>query len=136
VARAKVRKDSTVKAVTEFLQQVREMKAKAVTPDELAKAKQHMKMAQWQHFETSSSMVTELSDTFIFDLPATFRTGKPAKIDAVSQADVSHMVDKYLDPDHMAVIVIGDRKAIESDLGKIGLGKPILLKYTSGDLKF
>jgi zinc protease len=46
----------------------------------------------------------------------------PAKIDAVSAADVQRVAEKYLKPDSTVVVAVGDRTTIEPELKKLNLG--------------
>jgi predicted Zn-dependent peptidase len=41
------------------------------------------------------------------------------KIDAVSLDDVNRVAKKYLDPDKMAIVIVGDRSVIEAKLKEI-----------------
>jgi zinc protease len=133
--KAQVRKDSTGKALTELFHIMKGMKESPPTAEEVSKAKQYMTMNQWRRFETSSDMAAEMSCAVAYDYPANYHQTLPARVAAVTQADVEKMVEKYLDPTHMAVVIIGDRKAVEADLRKLKLGKPTVLRYRSGDLK-
>ena len=46
----------------------------------------------------------------------------PPAIEAVGTADVHRVAQKYIDPDHMFVVAVGDRGKIEGEMGKLGLG--------------
>ena len=43
-------------------------------------------------------------------------------IQAVTAADVQRVAQKYIQPDHFAVVVVGDRKAIEPGIRALNLG--------------
>ena len=135
VASTKVRTDSTGLALTDLLHQITGMKEKPITQEELASARQCRKTVEWRSFETSSDMAREMSNEFIYNYSSDDKKNSFALIDAVTQDDVQKMVEKYLNPNQMAVVIIGDKKAIEPDLEKLGYGKPILLRYENGDLK-
>jgi len=47
----------------------------------------------------------------------------PAKIDAVTVADVLRVAGKYLLPDSMVIVAVGARSKIEPELTKLSLGK-------------
>jgi zinc protease len=46
----------------------------------------------------------------------------PARIDAVTAADVQRVAEKYLKPDSTVVVAVGDRSKIEPELQKLNLG--------------
>ncbi|HKQ54018.1 MAG TPA: hypothetical protein VJT74_16700, partial [Pyrinomonadaceae bacterium] len=51
-----------------------------------------------------------------------FYSTLPARIDAVTAADVQRVAEKYLKPDATVVVAVGDRAQIEPELEKLNLG--------------
>ena len=47
---------------------------------------------------------------------------------AVTAGDVQRVADKYIQPDKLAVVVIGDRKTIEPGLKALNLGPLTILE--------
>ena len=45
-----------------------------------------------------------------------------SRIQKVTPADVQRVARKYIDPDHFAVVVVGDRKEIEAGIRAIEEG--------------
>ena len=86
-------------------------------------------------FETSSSSAGSLRDLFVYNLPLDNYRSLPAKINSVSNADVSKVVEKYLVPTNMAVITVGDEAKIEPELRKLNLGKIEELDYEGNIVK-
>ncbi len=54
-------------------------------------------------------------------LPADYMSQWIAKINAVTLADVQAAASRYLDPDHMAIVVIADRSKVETALRATGI---------------
>ena len=52
------------------------------------------------------------------------------KIAAVTKDDVRRVARKYLDPAHLTIVVVGDRKSIEGPLAKLA---PVELRDLDGD---
>ena len=52
-------------------------------------------------------------------------------LNAVTADDVKRVANKYLDPSKMAIVIVGDRKAIEPGLKDLGL--PINMLDTEGN---
>lgn len=46
----------------------------------------------------------------------------PAEIDAVTAADVRRVATKYLNPDSLIVVAVGDRARIQPEIEKLGWG--------------
>ena len=51
---------------------------------------------------------------------------------AVTKADVLRVAKKYVDTDHLAIVIVGDRASIESPLKATGFG-PIVVLNEEGD---
>ena len=57
--------------------------------------------------------------------PADYFTTYQAKVEAVTKADVDRVAKKYLDPEHMMILVVGDRAKIEPALKTLPYAKVI-----------
>jgi zinc protease len=75
-------------------------------------------------FETNSGIGASLAETYVFDLPADYWRTLPDRYRAVTAAQVQAAAQKYLKPDQLKVIAVGDRAAILPQLQKLGLGQP------------
>lgn len=64
-----------------------------------------------------------MAQLFIYNLPLDYYRSLPAKIDAVTVGDVRRVAGKYLLPESMVIVAVGDRSKIEPELGKLKLGK-------------
>jgi zinc protease len=59
-------------------------------------------------------------------LPDSYFNEYIPKVNSVTLADVNRVANKYLTPDKMAIVIVGDRKAIEDKLKELGYGITIL----------
>jgi hypothetical protein len=66
----------------------------------------------------------------VFGFPDTYWADYPKKIAAVTKDDVRRVARKYLDPAHLAIVVVGDRQSIEGPLAKIA---PVEARDLDGD---
>ena len=73
-----------------------------------------------------------LAELVLYDLPDDYFTTYRAKVEAVTPADVARVAKKYLDPDRMTILVVGDRATIESEIKSLPFGTDILLLDTDG----
>jgi zinc protease len=67
----------------------------------------------------------------VYGLPLDFYNSYVQRIDEVTQADVQRVARKYIDPERLSIVIVGDRKQIESGIRKLGLGE-ILLRDIHG----
>ncbi len=81
-------------------------------------------------FETTGQTAGTMADLFVYDLPLTYYSGLPKKIEAVDAATVQQMAEKYLTPDKMVVVIVGDRSKIEA--GVRGLKMPTSVEDAEG----
>ena len=58
----------------------------------------------------------------VYHLPDDYFSTYVQKIQAVTAADVQRVAQKYITPDRFAVVVVGDRKAIEPAIRTLNLG--------------
>ena len=80
-------------------------------------------------FETMRQSVFTTSQFFVFDLPLDFYNTLPAKVDAVTAADVERISKQYFVPEKMFIVAVGDRQKIESGLQQLPLGKIQLTSF-------
>ena len=118
-----VRTDVTAPAVHEIFNELERMRATDVTDDELKTAKDSFARSLPGLFETTGQAAQSVAQLFIYNLPLDYYRSLPAKIDAVTVADVRRVAGKYLLPDSMVIVAVGDRSKIEPELLKLNLGK-------------
>ena len=128
-----VRTDVTAPATREALSEFRRMADSAVSDEEMKLAKESLVGALPARFQTTQQTVNALTDVVTFDLGLDFYTGYAQKVAAVSGDQVGAVAKKFLVPDKMLVVAVGDRKKIEPGMNALGLGK-IQLRDTEGKL--
>ena len=122
MAGAPVRADVTGPSVEEVLKEVTKMKDSGVTGDELNLAKESITRSLPANFETTFSTAGTIASIYVFDLPLDYYSTLPSRIDAITQADVAAVAKKYLVPERMVVVAVGDKKLIEPQISKLNLG--------------
>jgi zinc protease len=113
-----VRTDVTAPAVREIVNEVKRMVATDVTVDELTLAKDAIIQSLPGQFETNEFTVGALSAIFVYGLPADFYSQLPARINAISAKDIQSVAAKYLVPEKMVVVAVGDAAQIRQPLEK------------------
>jgi zinc protease len=132
-ASAGVQTAVTKESVYEFMKELRGIRGEIpVTQKELDYQKQAIVRGFPRGFETPEQIANRLSAVVLYDLPDDYFNNYLARVQAVSVADVQRVADKYLDPSRMAILVVGDRKAIEPGLRTLGDIGSITLLDTEG----
>ncbi len=120
-ASAGVQTDKTSDALKEFFIELNAI-LKPVPADELARAKNYVALRFPGAFETTSDISRRLEDALVYKLPDDYFAKYVQNIQAVTAADVQRVAQKYVTPDHVAVVVVGDQKVIEPGIRALNLG--------------
>ena len=120
-ASAGVQTDKTADALKEFFTELTRIH-EPVAADELEKAKNYLSLLLPRNFETERGSANTLAQAFVYTLPADYFQTYAAHVRAVTSADVTRVADAYIQPDKFAVVIVGDRKAIEPGVRALNLG--------------
>jgi predicted Zn-dependent peptidase len=121
VAAAGVQTDKTAEALKEFFNELNGI-LKPVPPDELARAKNYVSLRYPSAFETTADISRRLEDALVYHLPDDYFSKYVQNVQAVAGADVQRVAQKYVQPDRLAVVVVGDLKSIETGVRALNLG--------------
>lgn len=121
-ATAGVQTDKTSEALTEFFKELNGI-LKPVPADELERARNYVALRYPGAFETTTDMSRRLEDMRLFALPDDYFAKYVQNIQSVSAADVQRVAQKYILPNQAAVVVVGDRKAIDPGIRALNLGQ-------------
>jgi predicted Zn-dependent peptidase len=114
-ASAGVQTDKTVESVQEFCKELDRIR-EPIPEAELDQAKNLDALAFPGSFEATTSMTAHLADLVLYGLPDTYFNEYVPKIQAVTSADLSRVAKQYIQPDHFAIVIIGDVSKIEKPL--------------------
>lgn len=122
VVGAGVRTDATALSVTEIFKEIGGIVAAPMGGEELRKAKDSMVNSLPGAFETGLDAVGNFSNIFVYDLGLDYYTQYAGQVNAVTAAQALDVAQRYLVPDRLVVIAVGDRAVIEGDLTALDLG--------------
>jgi predicted Zn-dependent peptidase len=121
LASAAVQTAVTDSALAEFMNELRGIR-EPVPADELERSRNYVALGYPGDFQTVGQLAAQLGELVIYGLPDdTFNT-YIGRILAVSQRDVQNVARKYIDPENLAIILVGDRKQIEAGVTGLNLG--------------
>lgn len=124
-AAAGVQTDKTAEALKEFFNELNAI-LEPVPAEELARAKSYVALRFPGAFETTGDISRRLEDALVYHLPDDYFTRYVQNIQAITAADVQRVARKHIQPGKFAVVIVGDRKAIEPGIRALDLG-PIKL---------
>ena len=126
VAGAEVVSAKSDSALIEFMKQLRSIRD-TIPTSELDKTKRYLQLELPSGFETDGQIAGRLSEVAVYGLPLDYYNNVVAQIGAVTQQQVQHVADRYIDPGHLTVLIVGDRKSIEGPIKALGIGPVVHL---------
>ena len=123
LAYSAVRTDVTAPATTEIFNELKRMRDTQMTPEEMKLSKDSITRSMPGRFERGSDAVGTFAELFIYDLPLDYFSKFPDAVDAVNPEQAQATAQKYIHPDKIAVVAVGDRSKIEDEMKKLNLGK-------------
>lgn len=129
IASSSVQTDVTGPALGEFMKELNGM-LEAVPEEELMRAKNYVALRYPRSFQTVSQVAGQLGQLVTYGLPDSYLNAYTDHIMAVTQADVQRVARQYLDPENLAIIVVGDREVVEEQIRSLDLGRIEVLSIT------
>ena len=124
VAAAGVQTDKTADALREFFNELNGILT-PVPADELAKAKNYVALGFPGEFETTGDMARKLEELVVYNLPETTFSNFVPGVTAITAADLQRAAARFVQPERMAVVIVGDLKVIEAPIRALNLGQII-----------
>jgi zinc protease len=109
----------TADAIAEIGKEIEKLRADEVPSKELDETKDEIIGAFPARFATAAQLASQMAALAVYDLPPSELDGFVAKIAAVDKEAVKRMATKYMRPDNLLAVVVGDRARLERSLGKL-----------------
>ena len=122
LAGASVQAEKTIPAIKEIFVELEGLRSGGPTEEELSLAKESIRMAMPGRFETAGDVAAAVSDLVVYDLPLDEYEKRPARIDAVTAADVKRVAAEYLESKVMTVVVVGSKATLAPQIESLGFG--------------
>lgn len=100
------------------------------TEAELERAKDDILNSFLFRYDTRDKILDEREKLEFYGFPADYLETYRSALEKVTLADVSVAAKKYVHPDHLAVLVIGNGPEIKPGLDNLDMGKPIPIDIT------
>lgn len=119
LASSDVQTNVTDKALTEFMKELTNIPN--ISDAELTRAKNYVALSYPSDFQSVRAIAGALNELVIYNLPDNYFNTYTERILAVTKDDVVRVAKKYIDPEKIAIIVVGDRKKIEKGIADLNL---------------
>lgn len=121
VVSAPVRNEVTRESVTEVLAELRRIRTGDVETQELEDTKNYLMGSFPSTVQTASDVAGRLLDMELYDLPTNYFDRYRENIASISKHDVEHVAEKYIDPDKVIIVIVGNASQIREPLGTLGM---------------
>jgi len=118
----------TDSALIDFMNELRGVQgSKPFTEDEIEQGKESLIQGLVRRFESVGATGSSISGIYVQDLPDTYFQDYAKNVSAVTADDLTRVAKKYIDLDHLNMIIVGDRATIEEPLRKTGIAPIVVL---------
>jgi zinc protease len=121
---------STVEATKAAMDQIAGLTTNPFTEDEVKSAKDQILNSFLFRYDTREKVLAERERLEFYGYPADYLETYEAALKKVTLADVTAVAKKYIHPDKLAVLVVGNEPEIKPPLTELGLGDPRSIDIT------
>ncbi|MEP0263761.1 pitrilysin family protein [Dokdonia sp.] len=110
-----------------LVKEILENYGKNYTENDLEVSKSFLIKSNARAFETARAKLGMLSNIAELNLPVDYAKQREATVNEMTVEDIQTLSDKYLNPNKMIYLVVGDAKTQLKKLEQLGYGTPVLL---------
>ncbi len=126
IASSQVRSDATLESVNIFKNEMEKFR-NGLSDSDLQFVKDCMIRSNARRFETNGALLGMLSTIAKYGLPDDYVKNEETTIKNITGDEAKAIIDKYIIPDKMIYVVVGDAATQIKPLEQIGFGKPVLI---------
>ena len=128
VLQTSVQTRSTAEAIADALAEVAAIReAKPPTSEEMLLARASLTRGYPRNFETAQQVARSVAQLALYDLPDSYFEDFIPRVNAVSTEAALAAARRYLRPDQLTILIVGDHAAVGDSLTQLGLGPPQVL---------
>ncbi len=119
-ASASVRNEKTDSAIGQFLVEFKKIRSEPAKADEVSLTKNEMSGAFARSLENPETIASFALNVARYNLPKDYYQNYLKNLSAVDNIRVKEMADKYVLPDNLHIVIVGNAKQISKGLEKYG----------------
>ena len=112
--------ETTLESIAALREEVNKLITAPVTPDELSLAKESILNAYVFTMDTRAKALSQQVLLEFYGFPSDYFVKYPSQIEKVTAADVQRVAKQYVQPNQLAVLVVGNEKNFEKPLSTLG----------------
>ncbi|MFA7228585.1 MAG: pitrilysin family protein [Melioribacteraceae bacterium] len=129
VAASSVQTEVTDKALVEFFKELNGIR-EPLTDEDLNRAKNLVALSYPDNFQSVAEIASQLEEMAEYNLPENYFGNYVSKVLSLNGKEVNAAAKKYIVPEQMIVVVVGDRSKAEDGIKKLNLGEIKILSIT------
>jgi zinc protease len=115
-------------ALVEFMKELRGIGGmRPVTDEELMTAKAGLIQGMPDRFASVNAINSAITDLLVQGLPEDYYEKFTQNVSAVTKQDVVRVAKQYIDLDHLAIVIVGDRATVEAPLEATKIAPVVVL---------
>ncbi len=122
------RADATHQAISTMISHISKIREEAVSDLELKRAKDAFLNSFIFSFSSPAQIVDRQMSLAYFDLPPDYLEQYRANVEKVTKADILRVAKKYLHPDRLIIIAVGDEAHFDKPLSVLGEVKELSIE--------
>jgi zinc protease len=120
-------------ALIEFMKELRDIRGpRPPSDDELRQAKASLVQSLPENFASVGGINGSIGSLYVQGLPQDYYQQFARAVNAVTTDDVVRVAKQYIDPEHLAIVIVGDRSKIEAPLAATNIA-PIVHLDVNGN---
>ena len=136
IAYSQVQSDKTAESMQEINKELKAiMGDQPATEDELARSLDKSILTLPGRWETAAAVESDIASLVMYDLDETYWDGYVKDLRNIGLDQVNQAAKKYLRPDAMLWVVVGDRAQIEDSVRAAGLGKVVIVDVEGNEVE-
>jgi len=133
-ARASVRSNVTLESLQTF-REIMSDYGKNFNEESLANTQSVLAKQNARAFETTGNLMGVLQNISSYSLSENYVAEQQDNLSNMTLAQANNTIARYIDPDKMIYLIVGDAETQFSRVTELGLGKPILLDVNGNPVK-
>ena len=117
-----VASEVTAKALDEMMKETRQLVEAGASADEVVSAREYMAGVMPLEMQTTDQLAGRVAEIYVYGLANDYLPQHRAALLAVTPDEANAAIRAHVKPQEFAITIVGDAKAIESDVAALNLG--------------
>ena len=134
MAKTDTRSDATAEALRLMVEEVSRLRRERVSRRELQNAQAYLAGSFPLTLETPNAIAAQVLESLLYGLDLADLPTYPDRVNAVTVNDIQRVTRKYLQPQHLSIVLVGEASAFVADLPGAGFDNVTVLPIDELDL--